>query len=115
MNKNKKLMNIMTIAGAILILVGAVSFVTMWFLSPFIYSLGAILFVIPQLLDRYEGANLTIRRLRRQQMFGALLLLVTALLMFKPWLPWILILTVAAILELYTAFRLSSELEKEKN
>lgn len=115
MNKNKKLMNALTVAGALFILVGAILFVTGWFLSSYLYSLGAILFVIPQLLDHYEGKNVTIRRLRKQQILGAFFLLATALLMFKPWLPWILTLTVAAILELYTAFRLSSELEKENN
>lgn len=112
---NKNVMNVMTVAGALMVLVGAASFAARWFLSPYVYSVGAILFVIPQLMDRYEGTNVTIRRLRRQQMLGSFFLLATALLMFKPWLPWILSLTIAAVLELYTAFRLSAELGKRKN
>ena len=102
----------MMMVGAVLILTGVALFITRTFLSPYIYSLGAILFVIPQLMDRYEGRNLIIIRLRRQQILGAMFLLLTALLMFllehNEW-----ILSLAAILELYTAFRIPKEIEKE--
>ena len=66
-------------------------------------------------MDRYEGRNLIIIRLRRQQILGAMFLLLTALLMFLlDHNEWILSLTIAAILELYTAFRIPKEIEKEK-
>ena len=66
-------------------------------------------------MTRYEGKNLIVRRLRRQQILGAVLLVFAGVLMFVPkHNEWVLCLTVAAILELYTAFRIPSELEKEK-
>ena len=66
-------------------------------------------------MSRYEGKNLIIRRLRRQQILGAVLLVFAGVLMFvTKHNEWVLCLTVAAILELYTAFRIPSELEKEK-
>ena len=66
-------------------------------------------------MTRYEGKNLIVRRLRRQQILGAVLLVFAGVLMFvTKHNEWVLCLTVAAILELYTAFRIPSELDKEK-
>lgn len=111
----EKYLNYMAMGGAVLILGGVGSYITGWELSPVLYSLGAIMFVIPQLLVRYEGKNPVIARLRRQQIFGALLLLVTAVCMFTlHHNEWIVCLTIAAVLELYTAFRIPKELENEK-
>lgn len=104
----------MAILGAVLILVGAGLYITRWAASPYLYTVGAVFFAIPQLLARYEGKNPVIRRLRRQQIFGALLLMVTSPCMFVlVHNEWIVCLTIAAILELYTAFRIPAELEKE--
>lgn len=112
---NKKLLGYMAAVGAVLILIGAGSYITSWLLSPYLYTVGAVLFAIAQLMSRYEGNNLVIRRLRRQQIFGALLLLVTSVCMFTLHRnEWIVCLTIAAILELYTAFRIPAEMEKEK-
>lgn len=111
---NKTILTCMTVAGAVLILLGAGLYITDWVLSPYLYTLGAVFFAIPQLSARYEGTNPVIRRLRRQQIFGALLLMVTSPCMFVlTHNEWIACLTIAAILELYTAFRIPAELEKE--
>lgn len=102
-------------AGAAMILVGAAMQITNWEFSPYIYIIGAILFAYIQVMDRYEGKNLIIRRLRRQQILGAVLLVFAGLLMFLTHNnEWILCLTIAAFLELYTAFRIPNELQKEK-
>ena len=101
--------------GAVLLLVGAMLQITRWELSPIIYTIGAVMFAYVQVMSRYEGKNLIVRRLRRQQILGAVLLVFAGVLMFVTCHnEWVLCLTVAAILELYTAFRIPSELEKEK-
>ena len=101
--------------GAVLLLVGAMLQITRWELSPILYTIGAVMFAYVQVMSRYEGKNLIIRRLRRQQILGAVLLVFAGVLMFvTKHNEWVLCLTVAAILELYTAFRIPSELEKEK-
>lgn len=113
-NNNKILNNLLTL-GAILILIGAGSYITNWILSPYLYSIGAILFAIAQILSRYEGKNLIIQRLRRQQILGAILLLLTGVCMFTFHNnEWIICLTIAALLELYTAFRIPQEIKNEK-
>ena len=101
--------------GAVLTLVGAALQITRWELSPYIYIVGAVLFAYTQVMDGYDVKNLIVRRLRRQQILGAVLLVFAGVLMFVTHNnEWILCLTVAAILELYTAYRIPSELQKEK-
>ena len=101
--------------GAVLTLVGAALQITRWELSPYIYIVGAVLFAYTQVMDGYDGKNLIVRLLRRQQILGAVLLVFAGVLMFVTHNnEWILCLTVAAILELYTAYRIPSELQKEK-
>lgn len=108
--------SIIQMIGAVLLLAGAVLQITRWEVSPYIYTLGALMFAYVQVVvDRYDGKNLNIRRLRRQQITASLMLVFAGVLMFAAYHnEWILCLTVAAFLELYTAFRIPSELKKEQ-
>lgn len=111
----KKGQAMIQMTGAILLLIGAMLQITRWELSPYIYTLGAVLFAYVQVMSRYEGKNLIIRRLRRQQILGAVLLVFAGVLMFvTSHNEWVLCLSAAAVIQLYTAFRIPSELEKEK-
>ena len=111
----KQAYSVIQMVGAVLLLVGAVLQITRWEFSPVIYTLGAVMFAYVQVMSRYEGKNLIVRRLRRQQILGAVLLVFAGVLMFVTrHNEWVLCLTVAAILQLYTAFRIPAELEKEK-
>ena len=111
MNKAYQLIQVV---GAVLLLVGAMLQITRWELSPYLYTIGAVLFAYVQVMSRYEGKNLIIRRLRRQQILGAVLLVFAGVLMFVTrHNEWVLCLSVAAVIQLYTAYRIPSELEKE--
>ena len=111
----KKGPQIIQMVGAVLLLVGAMLQITRWELSPYIYTLGAVMFAYIQVMSRYDGKNLIIRRLRRQQIIGAVLLVFAGVLMFVTCHnEWVLCLSAAAVIQLYTAFRIPSELEKEK-
>lgn len=107
--------NIISMAGAVLLLAGAVLQITRWELAPYLYTLGAVMFGYVQVMgNRYDGRNFIIKRLRRQQIFGAVALVFTGVLMFTMKRnEWIVCLSIAAVLELYTAFRIPQELEKE--
>jgi hypothetical protein len=102
--------------GAVLLLAGVALMMTHGRVAPYIYMVGAVMFSYVQVVhDRYEGANYVIKRLRRQQIVGAVLLMATGVMMvMMHHNEWILGLSVAAVLELYTAFRIPQELEKEK-
>ena len=111
MNKAYQLIQVV---GAVLLLVGAMLQITRWELSPYLYTIGAVLFAYVQVMSRYEGKNLIIRRLRRQQILGAVLLVFAGVLMFVTrYNEWVLCLSAAAVIQLYTAYRIPSELEKE--
>ena len=110
----KKGYAIVQMAGALMLLVGAMLQITRWDISPYIYMVGAVMFAYVQVLTRYDGRNLVIRRLRRQQVLGAVLLVFAGVLMFVArHNEWVLCLSAAAVLQLYTAFRIPAELEKE--
>ena len=106
---------ILSTVGALVLLAGASLQITHAIWAPYLYLLGAILFAYVQIMSGYDGANLVIKRLRRQQMLGAALLVLAGVMMLI-WKhnEWVLCLTIAAVLELYTAFRIPQEMEKEK-
>lgn len=108
--------NVVFMTGAVLLLIGAVLQITRWVAAPYVYTLGAVMFGYVQVVrDRYDGANFVLKRLRRQQIFGAIALVFAGVLMFTMQRnEWIVCLSIAAILQLYTAFRIPQELEKDK-
>ena len=112
----KRLIPVFFISGCIMALAGAAIYITGWRLAPYLYTAGAVLFAIAQICspDRYQTSNL--RRLRAQQVIAAFLLVVAGLLMFLTrGNEWIVCLTIAAVMELYTAIRIPQEEEKAKN
>lgn len=102
--------------GAVALLLGAALQITQLAWAPYLYLIGAIMFSYVQVMSGYEGKNIIIRRLRRQQIIGATLLVVAGVMMIL-WKrnEWVVCLTIAAVLEMYTAFRIPQEEEKEKN
>lgn len=101
--------------GAVLLFVGLAIKITNWVFAPYIYLVGAILFAYVQVMDSYDGNNIIIKRLRRQQILGASLLVLTGVIMLLcRHNEWIAGLAIASILELYTAFRIPQEMGKEK-
>ncbi len=93
--------------GALTLLAGAALMITGWSLAPYVYCVGALLFAAMQMADRYEGDDYTVKRLRRQQLLGSIMLLVTGVMMFvERHNGWIVTLTIAAVLQLYAAFRM---------
>ncbi|HJC92877.1 MAG TPA: hypothetical protein H9752_01385 [Candidatus Phocaeicola excrementigallinarum] len=111
-----KMTDWIAVAGAVVLFVGLVlQFVrNEW--APYIYLAGAVMFAYVQVVaSGYEGTDVVIRRLRRQQILGAMMLVFTGVVMLL-WKrnEWIVCLTVSAILELYTAFRIPQEEAKKK-
>ena len=62
MKKLNKIQNIVFIAGAVLLLIGAATFFTGWLYAFYFYAVGACAFAAMQLCAGYEGDNLVIRR-----------------------------------------------------
>lgn len=95
-------------------LTGAAVYITGWPLSPYIYTVGATLVALAQINTPVSGDGVVLKRLRRQQIFAALLLVLTgAFMLFTHGNEWVVCLTIAAVLELYTAVRIPQEEAKE--
>ena len=115
--------------GGLLMVVGAGANVLFCSWAPYVFAPGALLFVAMQLRQRYEGREFTIRRLRRIQIISDFLFLVAGLLMMASQQNflgldqlsyikyvhnyWVVVLLVAAVLQLYTSHRIANELEKD--
>ncbi len=131
MRQLNKIQTLIFLVGALLMVVGACASVLAWKLAPYVFAVGAIAFTSMQLLQRYEGTNFVIRRLRRMLILSDFLFLISALLMFANmgnvfglsqidyityiYNKWVLTLLVAALLQLYATHRIDRELAKEAN
>ena len=51
--------------GGMIMVIGAGLCVLLVFWAPYIYSIGALAFTSMQMLQRYDGPSVTLRRLRR--------------------------------------------------
>lgn len=108
-------------AGAILMVAGAALFLWKPLIATVLYTVGAVVFCPLQMLQRYDGKNFIIRRLRRQQLLGLIAFLCGACCMimqvgrfgFARRNEWVVCVTIGCIIELYTAFRIPAELKKE--
>ncbi len=113
----KQFIHALFFVGAIMALVGAVLYMTVWReIAPYLFTVGAGFVALAQINTPTHGNSKILKRLRIQQIFGALALVLTgAFMFFTSNNEWIACLTIAAVLELYTAFRIPQEEEKEKN
>ncbi len=114
-NKLQQLWNALVVIGGIGIIISIVTLISGWTWGPHVYTVSAGCFALGQVNTPIHSTDPTIKRLRRQQIFGALALVLAALFMFTTnGNEWIACITIAAVLELYTAFRLSHLLESGK-
>ena len=129
MTQLSKWQSILFAVGALLILVGAVMGMVIKSVAPYVFAVGVLAFVGVQIQQRYEGDNLTIQRLRRIMLFSDVLLVGAAFLMFADYgnplgldiitylnyihNNWVVVLLLAALIQLYSVFRIDSELKKE--
>ena len=129
MKQLNSLQNAVYLIGALLMVVGAGSSMLAWKYAPYVFAVGALAFVSMQFLQRYEGTNVVIRRLRRMMLISDFLFLLSALLMIANtgnflgldyityieyvYNKWVITLLIAAILQLYSTHRISKELDKE--
>ena len=115
--------------GGLMMVVGAGASVFLQSWAPYVFAPGALMFAAMQMRQTYDGTNFTVKRLRHILLLSDVLFLVAALLMFAnqgnflglnylSYLKyvhnnWIVVLLVAAILQLYTSHRIANDLEKQ--
>ena len=136
-----KFQSICFIIGGLLMVVGAGLYAFMLYqkMACWLFLVGAVIFAVMQMAQVYEGRELTLVRLKKIQTLADVLFIVSGLLMvdsaYKLLAPlfmnadgtgylsyinyvynkWVIVLLIAAILEIYTTHRISHELDKTKN
>ena len=129
MKQLNKVQTVIYMLGGLCMTIGVGTSLLAWVGAPYIYCVGALGFASMQMQQRYEGDNFTIRRLRRMILLSDVLFLVAGVLMFANggnflgldhliyieyvYNKWVVVLLIAAILQLYSMHRIGQELEKE--
>ncbi|MBR3433129.1 MAG: hypothetical protein IKH05_06250 [Bacteroidaceae bacterium] len=114
--------NLLFRTGALLMLLGVTLHIFSPLYSLYTYGLGAMLFSLMQLRAVYEGNDLNVIRLRRQQLLACLMFLGTVMCMsmqvyqygFARRNEWVVSLAIGCVLELYTSWQLPVALQKAK-
>ena len=115
--------------GEVLVLIGAALWITGCEFLNYVFAVGTLLFAIGRFFEKHPQSTLTLRRLYLQRTIGVVVLIVAALLMFfyeyingfeisdyqvhATASAWLLPFFIFVVIELYTAFRIPSELKKE--
>ncbi|WP_308591158.1 hypothetical protein [uncultured Prevotella sp.] len=139
MKQLNKLQSIIMLVGACFMVVGAGLYVFgEQTIAPLSFAPGTIMFAAMQYMQQYTGTDITIRRLHRIMLTGAALFVLSALFMvensyhiiyplflksgiegYNSYIKyihnnWVVLLLAAAVLQLYSTHRISSELGKNQ-
>lgn len=110
-----KIVKTLYFLGAIALLFGAAARMFLPEYYSYIYIIGAVVFAVMQFLLRPRNQSVAVRRLVMQQQLAGLLFIAAGVLMFThTHNEWMVILTCGAIVELYTAYRIPQETDKQK-
>ncbi|MDR0430319.1 MAG: hypothetical protein LBH58_07570 [Tannerellaceae bacterium] len=90
--------------SALLVLLGASLYLTKLTFAPYLFAVGAAGVAINHLTTPLKNMDYRRRRLQIFNVIASLLLIVSSSFMFMNRNEWILCLTIAALLLLYTAF-----------
>ena len=129
MRRLSRIEAILLLVGGLFMVIGSGAYVLMQVWAGYVFGVGALLFAAMQMRQSYHGNNFMVRRLRRMLLLSDGLFLVSALLMLANQSNflgldmmtyikyvhnnWVVVLLVAAILQLYASHRIANELEKE--
>lgn len=135
MKQLNKLQTLIFLTGGAMMVVGAGCFALMWQqkIACWIYLAGALMFGVMQMMQEYQGNNFIVKRLKRIMSLADIFFILSGFLMvdmvyrflrlaFDNYLTyyntiynkWVVLLLIAAILEMYTMHRIEHELSKEE-
>lgn len=100
--------------SGIVILLAAIAYLFIPAVAPWIMAAGVIFFTIITAMTPYPGKSIRGKRLFSFRVLACVLMAVATYFMFRQRNEWFLIMLVAAVFLLYSAFVLPRELEKEK-
>ncbi len=135
MKQLNKLQSLIFLTGGAMMVVGAGCFALMWQqkIACWIYLAGALMFGVMQMMQEYQGNNFIVKRLKRIMSLADIFFILSGFLMVDMvyrflqsaidnyltyyntiYNKWVVLLLIAAILEMYTMHRIEHELSKEE-
>ena len=88
----------------ILLLAGAILYVVHWWMAPNLFAVGSAGVTVCYMSVPVVGMDLRHKRLHRFNVIAGILMVCASGFMFKERSEWILLLTIAALFQVYTAF-----------
>ncbi|WP_102408062.1 hypothetical protein [Parabacteroides bouchesdurhonensis] len=101
---NQKVRTFLFNISGLLILAGAILYFIHWIAAPYLFAIGAAGYTVCYLTISVKEMDFRSRRLHRFNVISGILMVFASGFMFKDRTEWILCLTIAAILQVYTAF-----------
>ena len=90
--------------SGIMVLVGAVLYITRWDYSSYLFAFGAAGITLCFLTAPYQELAFRQRRLHRINIIAGISLIASSVFMFRGRMEWVVFLLIAALLFLYTSF-----------
>lgn len=136
MRQLNRLQSALFLVGGMLMVAGAGCFAAMWQRGAacWVFLVGACLFAAMQTAQAYDGTSTAIRRLKGIMTVADIFFVAAGILMVEDthrfaqplfssyasylelvYNKWVLMLLIAALLEIYTMHRIASELKKEQD
>jgi hypothetical protein len=101
----KSFLTVTYMAGALLILVAAVLVMERVAIGKYLFAIGAAMYILTKFQQQYTGDDFRLKRLNRNNLINAFLLVGISYLQFKTLTAWVVLLFLVALLEMYTSFR----------
>lgn len=103
---------------------------------PWLFTIGAVAYVVMQRMQTYTGNSIAVKRLRNIQLLSGIAFIIAGLLLIENFMHivmphvvkdlngyvtymqvvhnnWVVLLLIGAVLQMYTTHRIASELNKE--
>ena len=97
------------ILSCILVLVGAILYLSQWEYAPYLFATGAAGVTVCYLTLPYKSSDYRIRRLQRINVFAGIAMIASSVFMFKQQMAWVVFLLISAMLQLYTSFTMKDK------
>jgi TRAP-type uncharacterized transport system fused permease subunit len=101
---NRPIRTILFHFSGLFLLAGAALYLTQLHLASYLFAMGAAGVAVCHLTAPVKHLSVRLRRLQTFNVIAGLLMVVASVFMFRQQNEWILCLTIAAVLQLYTAF-----------
>lgn len=108
-------MNTVVKISYVLVVFAACAYLFLPLYAPYVMAVGAAGIAVSHLREAYSGQNLRLRRIYRQRRIVALFFLFSSFMMFRPGMFWVVMLLIAALLELYTLWVIVREGSRKKS